>query len=252
MEVAMTPSRHNNLQPGRPESIGALLARVRLASGRSQLRLAELLCAASGIPTVTRHEISRWEREERIPSGHWLRWLAAVLDVPLTDLERAAALARADGPSGGVPPDRARPRAPTGIGWLRRMDDLVGGPDLLGVVDGELTRMLAALRTAGSPRHRRLLPVVAELAQLTGWVAADAGEPARAWRAHRLGLRMAAQAGAAPLVGHLLGTLAHLGTAHDPPAALALARQGHAVAGPTASARTRALLVHRVAFAAAR
>src|SRR4051794_2052031 len=121
MEVDMTPSRHDRAPSGRPESIGALLARVRLASGRSQLRVAELLCAASGIPTVTRHEISRWEREERIPSGHWLRWLAAVLDVPLAELERAAAVARANAPPDAVPPAGWRPPAPTGIGWLRRM-----------------------------------------------------------------------------------------------------------------------------------
>jgi transcriptional regulator with XRE-family HTH domain len=77
-----------------PETIGALLARVRGDQGISQLRLAERLCAASGQVTVTRHEISRWEREERIPTGYWLSWLAAVLDVPLTELESAAGAAR--------------------------------------------------------------------------------------------------------------------------------------------------------------
>jgi transcriptional regulator with XRE-family HTH domain len=71
-----------------------LLARTRGEQGISQLRLAERLCASSGTPTVTRHEISRWEREERIPSGYWLGWLAVALDVPLTRLERAAAVAR--------------------------------------------------------------------------------------------------------------------------------------------------------------
>ncbi|HET8682531.1 MAG TPA: helix-turn-helix transcriptional regulator [Micromonosporaceae bacterium] len=76
------------------ESIGALLARARTARGMSQLRLAELLCAASGVATVTRHECSRWEREERIPTGHWLRWLALVLEVPLEELEAGAAAAR--------------------------------------------------------------------------------------------------------------------------------------------------------------
>ena len=60
--------------PDPVESIGALLARVRTGSGRSQLRLAELLCAASGTPTVSRHEVSRWEREQRLPSMYWLRW----------------------------------------------------------------------------------------------------------------------------------------------------------------------------------
>jgi transcriptional regulator with XRE-family HTH domain len=77
-----------------PETLGALVARVRMEQGISQLRLAERLCAASAQPTVTRHEISRWEREERIPTRHWLGWLAAVLELPLVELERAAAQAR--------------------------------------------------------------------------------------------------------------------------------------------------------------
>ena len=76
------------------ESLGALLARVRGEQGVTQLRLADRLCAASGQATVTRHEVSRWEREERIPSGYWLGWLAVVLDVPLEELERAAGQAR--------------------------------------------------------------------------------------------------------------------------------------------------------------
>ncbi|GAA1792539.1 helix-turn-helix transcriptional regulator [Planosporangium flavigriseum] len=102
----MTPSRRLDSDP---ESIGALLVRVRLASGRSQLRVAELLCAASGVPTLTRHEVSRWEREERIPSQRWLRWLAVVLDVPLDELERATAVARARRGDGA------------GRGWTLRM-----------------------------------------------------------------------------------------------------------------------------------
>lgn len=40
------------------ESLGAMLARVRAERGKSQLRLAEQLCAAAGVPTVTRNEIS--------------------------------------------------------------------------------------------------------------------------------------------------------------------------------------------------
>ena len=86
------------------ESIGALLARVRAEQGISQLRLAERLCASSGTPTVTRHEISRWEREERIPSGYWLGWLAVALDVPLSRLERAAAVARRRRHGPAIPP----------------------------------------------------------------------------------------------------------------------------------------------------
>ena len=79
---------------GAAETIGALLARVRGERGISQLRLAERLCGCAGVATVTRHEVSRWEREERIPSGYWLNWLAVALEVPLPELEAAAAAAR--------------------------------------------------------------------------------------------------------------------------------------------------------------
>jgi transcriptional regulator with XRE-family HTH domain len=79
---------------GSVETIGALVARVRGERGISQLRLAERLCGCAGVATVTRHEVSRWEREERIPSGYWLNWLAVALDLPLSELERAAGAAR--------------------------------------------------------------------------------------------------------------------------------------------------------------
>jgi transcriptional regulator with XRE-family HTH domain len=78
----------------RPEKIGPLLIRLRNARGWNQLRLAERLCDASGTTTISRHEISRWERQERIPSVFWLRWFAIVFDVPLDDIETAAIVAR--------------------------------------------------------------------------------------------------------------------------------------------------------------
>jgi transcriptional regulator with XRE-family HTH domain len=245
----MTPSRPEPDVPA--ESIGALLARVRTGSGRSQLRVAELLCAASGLPTITRHEISRWEREARIPSGYWLRWLAAVLDVPLDDLERAAAAARArrDVPHGADPGWRGALRVR--IDLLRRTDDLVGGTDLSPMVDDDLGAALARLRAArDEPARRASLALVAELAQLAGWVAADAGRPGAAVRCHRTGLRAAVAVGDRPLAGYLLGTLAHL--TGPPDRAVRLAGAGYGRARSTASATTRGLLLHRVAFAAAR
>src|SRR5690606_19947327 len=92
------------------ESIGEMLARLRWEQGISQLRLAERLCASAGVATVTRHEISRWEREERIPSGYWLGWLAVALDVPLADMEFAAEIARRRRSS-----DRVRDRSATPV-----------------------------------------------------------------------------------------------------------------------------------------
>jgi len=96
------------------ETIGALVARVRQEQGVTQLRLAERLCASSGQATVTRHEVSRWEREERIPSGYWLAWLAVALDVPLAELERAAGAARRSRRPGSQPGPHSLP----GPGWV--------------------------------------------------------------------------------------------------------------------------------------
>ena len=76
------------------ESLGDLLARRRRQLGVSQGRLAMLLCAAAGLPTVSRHEVSRWEREERIPTRFWRPWLAAVLGVPVTEIEAASVMTR--------------------------------------------------------------------------------------------------------------------------------------------------------------
>ncbi len=257
-------------------SIGPLLAGVRLAAGKSQLRLAELLCAASGVPTVTRHEVSRWEREERIPSAFWLRWLALVLEVPLDALERAAALARArrlmpatrrvtidhdsaehdsaehdSAQDDSAQDDSAQDDGGRSVAVWRHMDDLVGGADLAGPVERELETALRGPR-AGSPT-RAALGRVAELAQLAGWVLVDAGATQRAARAHVLGLRAATAAGDGALAGLLLTSAAHLGLVGGPPAkALGLAEAGYARAVSSTPAAGRALLLHRVAFAAAR
>ncbi|MGW0218109.1 helix-turn-helix domain-containing protein [Micromonospora chokoriensis] len=77
--------------PPRRAQLGPLLARCRLARGWSQQRTAAELCAAAGVPTLSRHEVSRWERQRRVPGGFWLGWLAVVLDVPLVALAEAAA-----------------------------------------------------------------------------------------------------------------------------------------------------------------
>ncbi|MFU8872510.1 helix-turn-helix domain-containing protein [Micromonospora sp. SL4-19] len=307
--------------PPEPRLLGPLLAELRTARGWSQQRVAAELCAASAVPTLTRHEVSRWERQRRLPGDFWLGWLAVVLGVPGELLAEAAAHSRrlgavpaavdragsrsrvalltlahrwaadpsgsapggplADrtlvGPTGAAfptgreaagrgvagpaaagpgaapahPPDPAGPDAGD-LAELRRWDDLLGGADLAGHGARRLRRAARGYRVAGAAGRRRLLPVLAESAQLAGWLAADAGDLAGGLDAYRLALRAAATAADPVFAGHVLGSASHLlAGVGDPPGALALARIGYAGCRDAASPGLRALLLHRVAFAAA-
>lgn len=301
--------------PPEPRPLGPLLAELRSARGWSQQRLAALLCAASGVPTLTRHEVSRWERQRRLPGEFWLGWLAVVLAVPGELLADAAAHARRlgtvpaavdrsgararialltlahrwaadpsagplggplgagragpdgpeaegpDGPEAGGPAgsEAGGPAGPgadgpagDGLADLRRWDDLLGGADLAGHGARRLRRAVRHYRAAGSAARRRLLPELAESAQLAGWLAADAGDVTGALDAYRLALRAAAAAADPAFAGHVLGSASHLlAGVGDPAGALALARTGYAGCRDVASPGLRALLLHRVAFAAA-
>nr|QLJ97254.1 helix-turn-helix transcriptional regulator [Micromonospora carbonacea] len=106
----MTPPPPPGPESPGPELLGPMLARLRQARGRSQQLLAAELCAASGVPTLSRHEVSRWERQLRVPGAFWLGWLAVVLAVPaklLADAAGRSRRARRRPPPAG----RARPRA---------------------------------------------------------------------------------------------------------------------------------------------
>jgi transcriptional regulator with XRE-family HTH domain len=75
------------------QQFGLYLARTRRAAGLSQSDAATALCRDAGRPTVTRNEVSRWERGIRFP-GRWLPAIAGVYGIPLRELEQAAAPAR--------------------------------------------------------------------------------------------------------------------------------------------------------------
>ncbi|MEU4369496.1 helix-turn-helix transcriptional regulator [Micromonospora chersina] len=119
-----------------PRPLGPLLAELRAAHGWSQRRVAAELCAAAGVPTLTRHEVSRWERQRRLPGDFWCGWLAVVLGVPGDLLAEAAALSRRldpsgpgalGGPGGSGGPDGRRGRGRDGRGQTPRAARRGGG-----------------------------------------------------------------------------------------------------------------------------
>ncbi|GGM40080.1 helix-turn-helix domain-containing protein [Dactylosporangium sucinum] len=73
---------------------GVLVASRRRTLGLSQRDLADRVCSVSGRATITRHELSRYEREVRLPGGPMMAVLAEVLDVPLAVLADAVTAAQ--------------------------------------------------------------------------------------------------------------------------------------------------------------
>ncbi|WP_327148474.1 helix-turn-helix domain-containing protein [Nocardia sp. NBC_01329] len=138
---------------------------------------------------------------------------------------------------------------------LRRLDDAVGGSTLHSVVRCDLDAARAVVRDGShsSPVRRRLLRVVGELAQLGGWVYADAGRYHQAQRIYLDGMAAATEAGDRPLAGQLLSTLSYQ-TANiaDPRNAALLARTALRGASADAPPVVCALLGERVAWAAAK
>ncbi|MFJ5071608.1 transcriptional regulator [Kitasatospora sp. NPDC088556] len=136
---------------------------------------------------------------------------------------------------------------------LRRMDDYLGGLDLIAQVTRELRATVNVLREASYTEEtgRQLLELAAEQAQLAGWVAADAGLNQQAKRAYTVGVHAAEAAGHRGLGGLNLGGLGYLLAATgDPEHGVVLTRSAAVGAAPYASARERAMIWDRAAWAA--
>lgn len=73
---------------------GRLVPDLRLGRNWSQGQLATQLCLVSGRPSITREDVSRWERGKVIPGSFWLDHLAVVFDVPPAALREATSLSR--------------------------------------------------------------------------------------------------------------------------------------------------------------
>lgn len=138
---------------------------------------------------------------------------------------------------------------------LRHLDDYVAGGDLHAAIERELAATVRLARSGSytDATGRVLLTAVGELAQLAGWVTADAGIDDRAVRYYVEGVRAAHAAGNAPLAGNLVSSLSyHLANTADPRDAVLLARSALAGSASTATATTRALFTERLAWAHAK
>jgi transcriptional regulator with XRE-family HTH domain len=165
------------------------------------------------------------------------------------------------------PPQLTEPRAGRRIGTglvdrverrveqLRHIDDFVGGRDLHDLVARELRVTIGLLKSAAYTDElgSRLLIAVAELCQLAGWVASDAGLHGAAERYYVAAMRAADAAGDRPLAAHAISCLAYQAASNDDArTAVVLARSAYEGARGTATATTQALLLERVAWAHAR
>ncbi|MCT9108305.1 helix-turn-helix domain-containing protein [Streptomyces mirabilis] len=252
-------------------SIAANIKRLREQRGWSQARLAHEVCRAAGIAgdPVGRQEVSRWERDKRTPR-EWLPFIAAALGVPVDALSVAVCGAEPPLPAladflpseDPLAPLSARTGGRIGPGQvgdlaqrvhgLRLADDVLAGKDLIRPALRELRKGVRMFREHSytETTGRQLLVQIGELAQITGWVASDAGQHSEAERVYRLGLSAATQAEDRTLAGNLAGSLAYqLSNVGREVEGLDLARAALDGAGPDAPPKARALYLDRLAWA---
>jgi tetratricopeptide (TPR) repeat protein len=138
---------------------------------------------------------------------------------------------------------------------LRRADDYITGETSHDLMRSELTATVKLLSDASltEEQARRLLVSVGEMAQLGAWVAADTGELDQAARYVRGGV-MAARAGRDyALAGNIISTFSYqVANNGNPNDAAVLAQTAYQGGREDATPVTRALLLERVAWAAAR
>ncbi len=104
---------------------------------------------------------------------------------------------------------------------LRRMDDVAGGGSVLSLAEQQFGWVTGLLDQASyNERTGRALHVaLAELGQLCGWGAYDAGQPGIAQRYYIAALRAAHSADDRPLGAHILGSMAYQAAREGQPAA---------------------------------
>ncbi|MGH3803178.1 MAG: helix-turn-helix transcriptional regulator, partial [Pseudonocardiaceae bacterium] len=111
-------------------------------------------------------------------------------------------------------------RLPPMIAELRAMDDVAGGGTVLSLARHEFGWVAGLLDAASydEPTGRKLHVALAELGQLAGWTAYDAGRQALAQRYYIAALRAAHTADDRPLGAHILSCMAEQAVLEGRPA----------------------------------
>jgi len=124
------------------------------------------------------------------------------------------------GLSGGRVSVALADQLPAMITTLRAMDDAAGGGSVLSLAQQAFGWVAGLLDQASYDERtgRRLYVALAELGQLTGWVAHDAGRPGLGQRYHVAALHAAHSADDRPLGAHILGCMADQAARHGRPA----------------------------------
>ncbi|MCG8925624.1 helix-turn-helix domain-containing protein [Lentzea sp. CC55] len=266
-------------------TIGPFLRACRKDALASQRQLAAWLSDRAGRP-VTRHEVSRWESETRLPTPFWQRHLAAALKVDAFSLRTAVDRAKAKRQSltcgNGQPegddvqrreflgavagfaaslPSLARATYGQRLGSsdvkrllnetarARRLDNYFGGADTYRIYARLVEETEALVRAASctSETKRACTAVIAERAQLAGWAAFDAGLHAEATEHYQTSFDAATEAGHSVLAGNALAFLAYQQvTCKNPNIDMAIA--SYETAKKHATPRVRALLLERMAW----
>ncbi|MFE2045763.1 helix-turn-helix transcriptional regulator [Streptomyces sp. NPDC059477] len=251
--------------------IGANIRRLREERGWSQARLAREVCRVARVAgePVGRQEVSRWETGKRMPR-EWLPSLGAALGVTVDALTAPHRPAEPSLPTLAdflpdedplIPLEGGKGRR-VGMGTvdelqqrvhgLRLADDVLAGGDLIRPALRDLRRVVRLYRESTHTPEvgRQLLRQVGELAQISGWIASDAGRHEEAERIYRLGISAARLAEDHTLAGNLAGSLAYqMSNTGRESEGLILAQAAFRDARAEAPPKARALYLDRVAWA---
>jgi tetratricopeptide (TPR) repeat protein len=268
---------------------GQWLRVLREAAGRTQEDQAQMLNELSGRPGVLdRFDISRWERNVRLPVPYWQHHIAASFGIAETDLAQLVRATRAErrrrakqsdpyaagtelrgrfavtslgvavtlGPRagalarGGRIGQEAVDEVRARTVRLRRLDDYLGGGDTYRLYADELAETVRLINEASytDAMGKELVSIAAQQAQQAGWAAFDLGDHATAQRLYEASREAAIVAQDAALEGNALSLLSYQ-LIDLAESGVQAAEQSCTAAGQVGSPTVRALMWERVAYA---